>query len=262
MAVFLHVTFLSHAGALWRDEVNGVTTATAPTLADVWRLAEFSSYPLLYTFVLRAWTSIGAFGTDAGLRALGMLGGLTLPAAVWFAARRLGRGVPLVGVALIAVNPEVIRWSASVHAWGLGTSLVVVAGVLVWQASGTPTRRNLLLAGVASIACVQCLYQNAVLLAAILSVGLAVVLRAARPRPRPRGSCPWRRSGRGLFTDAVRAAHHAPQPMDGTRRRIHYLAGAGAASVDRDYLVWFSRPFRLGLPRATRGLVGRSAAEP
>ena len=176
VAVTLNLAFLVHAGALWRDEVNSVNSAAAPSLSEMWRLTEFESFPLAWTLLLRGWMEIGAGASDAGLRLFGVFGGLTIPAAIWFAARRLGRAVPLVSLALVAVNPEVTRWGASVRAWGVGTSLIIAAFVLMWDVLERPMRGQVLRATIAVVLSVQCVYQNGVLVAAVVAGWLAVAL--------------------------------------------------------------------------------------
>jgi hypothetical protein len=176
VAVFFQLVFLLHAGALWRDEVNSINTASASPFGEVWRLAEFESFPLPWILALRAWVSVGLGGSDMALRVFGVLGGLALPAAVWFALRRLTRAAPLASLALIAVNPEIIRWSGTVRAWGLGAALAIVAMVLVREASVALTRRRLLYATLAAVLAVQCTYQNAVFLAAVVLAAAAVAI--------------------------------------------------------------------------------------
>jgi hypothetical protein len=174
VAVFFQFVFLLHAGALWRDEVNSINTASASSLGELWRLAGFESFPVPWILALRVWMSVGLGASDMTLRIFGVLGGLALPAAAWFALRRLTRAAPLASLALIAVNPEIIRWSATVRAWGLGAALAIVAMVLVREASVALTRRRVLFAAGAAVLAVQCTYQNAVLLAAAVLAAAAV----------------------------------------------------------------------------------------
>jgi len=168
-----------HAGALWRDEVNSVATAGPPTLAGVWRLLAYDSFPLAWFLALRSWMALGLGDTDVGLRAFGTLGGLMLPLAIWFAMRRLTRSLPLASLALVAVNPEIIRWTASVRAWGVSAALVIVVLVLVREASMNLTRRRIALALVATVLAVHVTYQNAFLVAGIIlaAAGVAAARR-------------------------------------------------------------------------------------
>ena len=175
-AVFLHLIFLLHAGALWRDEVNTLNTATSASLSAMLRRMEFDSFPILWFVLLRAWVLIGAGATDPGLRLLGLMGGLALPAAVWFAALRLRHRPPSVSLAFIAINPLTIRWAATVRAWGLGAALVIIMFVLMREAIRTPSKRSVCIAALAGILGVHSVYQNVVFLAAIITGAVAVAL--------------------------------------------------------------------------------------
>ena len=182
VAVLLHVIFVQHAGALWRDEVNSANTAASSSIAEMWRRLEFESTPVLSLLVLRGWHAIGAGATDAGLRVFGLLGGLALPASIWFAMRRSARAVPLVSLAILAVNPEVVRWASSVRAWGLGAALAIVTLALIRDAATSLSRRALIWAGCAAVLSVQCVYQNAVFLTAAIAAGVVVALVERRAK--------------------------------------------------------------------------------
>src|SRR5262245_633718 len=88
-AIFFRIVFVMHAGGLWRDEVNSVNTAAATSFGELWHLAEFESLPLPMVLLLRVWIALGLGSSDGMLRVFGLLGGLALPAAAWFALRRL-----------------------------------------------------------------------------------------------------------------------------------------------------------------------------
>jgi hypothetical protein len=181
-ALALSLWCARNAGAFFRDEVNSLNVAASPSLAELWRMLEFESSPALWLLLLRGWLS--AFGAegDAVPRVFALLCGFTLPAALWFAARRLGGTVPLVGLALLAVNPVVIRWASSLRAWGVGAALAVVALVCVWEATREPTRRRVAAAALFAVLSVHCVYQNAVLLAAAIAGAMAVAVAEGRWR--------------------------------------------------------------------------------
>jgi hypothetical protein len=172
----------SQAGALWRDEVNSVNTVSAPSLPEFLRQSEFDSFPLLWLLLLRAWVGSGAGATDFGLRIFGLLGGLALFVAVGFAVLRLGRRPPLASMALLAVNPEIVGWGASVRAWGLGAALTIVSLVFVHEATARPSRQRIALAVLFAVLCVQCVFQNPVLLAALVGGAMAAALAAGRSK--------------------------------------------------------------------------------
>lgn len=172
----LDVRVLGHAGALWRDEINSVNTQRTPTLAAMWRLEEFESFPLLWSLLLRAWIALTGDG-DPALRLFGVLMLLTVPAAVWHAGRRAGAGLPAASLALLAVSPTLLRWGATVRPWGFGAALGLEALVWIQATLDTPSPGTIAAAAVVTILAVQCLYQNAVIVAAGLAGAGAIALR-------------------------------------------------------------------------------------
>jgi hypothetical protein len=173
VAVSLHVFFITHAGGLWRDEVSSLTTVSG-SWSDQARLLEFESFPVFWPIVLRGWIAAGGGASDAALRVFGALGGLCLVAAVWFVLRRLGKSVPLLSLALVAVNPEIIRWGASVRAWSVGAALVLVLVVIAWEAAQRWSARHVMLVLGVAVAATQAVYQNLVLVAAPVGCAMAV----------------------------------------------------------------------------------------
>jgi hypothetical protein len=175
VAILLCCVFLSHAGGLWRDEINTLDTATASSLSEMVRLLEFESFPVLWPLLARGWIEL--FGSsDEALRFLGLAGTISLLAAVWFAAIRLGQRPPGVSVAFLAINPIVLRWGTSPRAWGVGAALAIISLVLVWEAMERTSIRSVSIACLASILSVQCVYQNAVFLNSIVFGAFAVAL--------------------------------------------------------------------------------------
>jgi hypothetical protein len=229
--VALTIHFALAAPALWRDEVNSVNTQAIVSWPEMWAKTQFDSYPLLWMLLLRGWMAMGGV-SDPWLRLLGCLCSLTLPAALWFAARRLGRTVPLVALSLLAVNPQVVRWAGSVRAWGLGAALAIVSLVFIKEATDTPTRRRIALAVVAAVLSVQCTYQNAVLLSAAIAGCLTVVAWERR----------WRHAGVPIGIGVVAAISLLPYwPVMASRAEWNALA---AAPVTLPYL---ARQFARGV---------------
>jgi len=105
-------------------------------------------------------------------------GWVTLVGAIWFAGLRLGRGVPVLTLALLAANPEILRWSATVRPWGLGSALAIVVIVSIFDVVESPTPRRVALAAVAAAASVLCLLQNAIFLAAAICGATVVAVRS------------------------------------------------------------------------------------
>jgi hypothetical protein len=69
----LSVSFNTHAGALWRDEVSTLQLATRPTYVEVLRSLSMDSAPALYPTLLRAWVSSwGGAARDEVMRVFGL----------------------------------------------------------------------------------------------------------------------------------------------------------------------------------------------
>jgi hypothetical protein len=181
VALALHVRLFLRAGPLWRDEINTVVVATQPTIAGVWDRLESESFPLLPYALLHLWRSVG-FGTDAALRAFGLIVGLSAIAALWWGRRRAGLPPPLLALSLFAINPVVVRWGDSIRGYGLGELAILLAFTLVFVALRRPRPVVVALAAIAATAAVQTAYQNSVLVFAIGMAGAAVSLGWRRPR--------------------------------------------------------------------------------
>ncbi len=177
IASVLHVVFGMQAGALWRDEVNSLELASVRTLSEMWMNLDYDSFPALFFLALRSFAGVQASASDAELRAFGVTIGLLILGAVWLNARVFRFGVPLVSLALIGFNPMVIRYGDSIRAYGLGTLLILLVLPAVWKVIEAPTPRRIVVAGLAALLSVQCLYYNAILLLAICLGAVAVAIR-------------------------------------------------------------------------------------
>jgi len=173
-ALGLHWACFRHAGALWRDEAGGVHLATLPTVGELWRWLTHDSFPLLFPLLVRGWSALGWGETDAALRALGLALGCLLLGSVWLTARWLGLRAPVLALGMLAVNLPVVRWGDSLRGYGCGAALVVLSLGLVWRQMQAPGPGRWLLAGLAILLSVQCLYANAFLVLAVCLAGAAV----------------------------------------------------------------------------------------
>lgn len=178
LVAVLHVRFVSNVGGLWRDEVNSVNFANLPSFAEMRRLAEFDSFPLLFPLVVRGWTTILGEDNDAALRVLGLLTGLGILGALWANGRAFGIRSPVLSLALVGLNPMVIRYGDSTRAYGLGILLIILTLRSFWRLVEIPTpgTRRILVATVMALLSVQCLYYNSVLLLAIAAGASAVAV--------------------------------------------------------------------------------------
>ena len=161
-AVWLHFYFLFHAGGLWRDEVQVVNLAGRHSLSDMAR----DSFPALMPLLICGWSALGLGQSDLGLRLLGVLIGLGIPAALW-AAAWTARRPPLLSLALVGLNSMVIFYGDSLRGYGLGCVFIMLAAGAAWAFLKKPTWARAGILAAAAILSVQALYQNAVLLAAV-----------------------------------------------------------------------------------------------
>ena len=174
LVIYLHVVFGMHAGALWRDEVTSLEIATMRTFSEMWSNLSFDSFPVLFLLVLRVVAGVPETATDAELRILGITVGLLIMGAIWLNSRWLRLGFPLVSLALIGLNPMIIRYGDSIRAYGLGIALVLLALGAMWRLVESFTPGRAAIATLSAILSVQCLYHNSILLFAIC-LGAAAV---------------------------------------------------------------------------------------
>jgi hypothetical protein len=172
-----HVVLYFHGGGLWRDEVNTVNVATRPTFAEFWEYMRWDSFPILWPITVRAWWAIGLGGTDEGLRLLGLVIGLSLIPAAWWAAHSFNRARPFCALTLMALCPAMFLYGDSLRAYGLAALLIVLTFALVWRVVEKPTWRRAALAAAAAVLSVNVTYYNPVLLLAFCAGGAAVALR-------------------------------------------------------------------------------------
>jgi len=180
-AVLLHFFSLTQAGGLWRDEIAIANIATMPSWAETFRALPHDHCPIVFPAVVRVWTALGWAQTDAGLRVLGLGIGLFLLASFWAASRMMGKGLPLLSLAIVAVNPVVVRYGDSIRGYALGIAFIVLTMGLIWRFIEAPGVGRGLLAGVLAVVSVQTLYQNAFFLLAIGIGGVVVSLRQRQP---------------------------------------------------------------------------------
>src|SRR6476469_6954987 len=138
-AVYLHVLFLLNAGGLWRDEADLVHLSLLPSFSDVWQNLPHDSCPILMHLAVRAWSAAGLGNTDLGLRVLGLVIGLFLLVAFWFASWTMRNGAPLLAVTLAGLNVTMIRAGDSLRGYGLGSALVVLTLAFIWRLACRPT---------------------------------------------------------------------------------------------------------------------------
>jgi hypothetical protein len=179
-AVLLHFFSLTQAGGLWRDEIAIVNIARLASWGEMFQRLPHDHCPIVFPALVRVWTALGWAQTDAGLRLLGLGIGLSVVASCWITGWMTSRQPPLLFLALVAVNPVVIRYSDTIRGYALGIVLIVLTLGLIWRFVEVPDLRRGLLAGLGAVLSVQTLYQNAFFLLAIGIAGMVVCLRRHR----------------------------------------------------------------------------------
>ena len=175
-AVYLHWVNFRSAGALWRDEAGVVRIATLPAAREMWSNIGHESCPILFPALVRAW-SVTVGGSDAALRLFGFIVGLLMLGAVWLNGWFFARSAPLIALGLLAVNPSVVRWGDALRAYGLASVLMLVTLAIVWRFARSPDRKSWIVAALAAVISVQCLFQNSFLLLAVCAAAAAVRVR-------------------------------------------------------------------------------------
>src|SRR4029077_21038707 len=115
----------------------------------------------LTPLVVRAWSAAGFGSTDPGLRILGLVIGLFLLFAFWFASLMIRNGAPLLAITLAGLNVTIIRAGDSLRAYGLGSALAVLTLALIWRLTCRPSLAVFSGALAVALLSVQSLYQNA-----------------------------------------------------------------------------------------------------
>jgi hypothetical protein len=185
LVVYLHWVFRSHAGGLWRDEVNTVHMATLPAFSQTWDFLQFDSFPILIFPIIRGWVAMFS-GDDASLRTFGLLIGLAIFGALWLNARLFGHRIPLLALALLGCNPEFIRYADSLRAYGIGMLLLLLTFSAVWRVVESLRPGRFAVAAILAVLSVQALYYNSVLL---LSICVAGALASAWERDWKKAFC-------------------------------------------------------------------------
>src|SRR3981081_4430819 len=93
----------THAGGLWRDECDAVQLAEMPRFADVLANLKYSSFPILFPAILRAYTALFG-GSDLALRCFAFIVGAAFVAVAWVHSLSESRQPPLLLLALIGLN--------------------------------------------------------------------------------------------------------------------------------------------------------------
>jgi hypothetical protein len=175
MVLLLIAVRLTHAGALWRDESAVVQLARMPHLGDIARNFQHEAFPIPFPILIRGYTDL--FGTnDTALRAFGAVVGVALLCALWFSAACAGERLPLISLSLLGLNTTFLVWGLTIRGYGLGSVFIALAFGLFAGLIRKPFPTNAVAAALVSVAAVQCLVHNLVLLVALTLSAAAVCL--------------------------------------------------------------------------------------
>jgi hypothetical protein len=173
--LFLLAVRVNHAGALWRDEVAVVNLARMPSVTDTARNFQHEAFPVPFPLFVRVYTNILGT-TDLALRAFGFIAGCAILSAIWLGARFIGRGPPIVALALLGLNATFLFWGTTVRGYGFGSALIILAFGLLASLLREISVGRIIAAILVSIAAVQCLVHNLALVAAMVVAASIVCL--------------------------------------------------------------------------------------
>ncbi|MGA2243750.1 MAG: hypothetical protein ABSH48_02025 [Verrucomicrobiota bacterium] len=173
----LFVLTAINAGPLWRDETNTINVAQMPSLRELWSNMSFESFPPLWPLLLRGCCFLGLAGSDVNIRLLGLYVGFLFLGSLWLSARWIGCRAPILSIALLGSLPAFVFIVGANRAYGLACCLLLLSFAAIWRLVELPSRRRVLLAGIAGFLFVNCVYYDVIFLAAMLAGGAAVALR-------------------------------------------------------------------------------------
>ena len=174
LLIVVRIHAVSHAGALWRDEVHSLELAKDPA-----QPAWLDSFPSLWIWIVRAVLVPAGDLSDFQCRLFGFIAGLLVVAAAWWAPRVQG-ATGWVCLALLCLHPVVIVFGGEFRAYGLAMACqLLLFGVMARIAIGTPARKHWIALPIASLLAVHISYTNSFMLLAV-SAGAGIVLLTQR----------------------------------------------------------------------------------
>lgn len=171
----LHFVYLFHAGPLWRDECGTIAFASMP-LGEMWSKLQYDNFPPLFEWIAHMWGLIVS-PSDFSYRVLGLVVAIATLIVIWISVGLIGARVPLLALALYALNPLALRVGDSMRPYGLGFALIVLTVGFVWKFTQARSTEWFVAATVAATLAVQCLYQNAFFVATAIGAASIVCLR-------------------------------------------------------------------------------------
>jgi len=181
-ALLLHGCFLFSAGALWRDEANSMNQASLGSWRLLWESLHYDSFPPLYAVLLRTFFPARTASNDISLRMFGVAIGVGILLSIWLAARISGSRLPVLALALLAIDPVLISEGDSIRPYGVGLLFLVWSFCAYGQLLVNPSARWLAVAAVASVLEVQASYTGALFVGVLGLSSAVVILMQGTPR--------------------------------------------------------------------------------
>jgi hypothetical protein len=176
IALILHIRLFLCAGPLWRDEVNSIAIATGNSFTYLWENMQYDSFPVLWNIIVRYWVNSGIGVTDIGMRILGLLAGTSFVIALWWNARRLFNGIPMISLPLVGISTAAICYGDT-RAHGIGMLLGLISFSLIWSVTEAPSTMKVLISLIAAILSTHLHFYNCIFLLAACVGGMAVVYK-------------------------------------------------------------------------------------
>ena len=175
MVLFLITVRMNHAGALWRDECAVVQLARMPHVSDITGNFQHEAFPVPFPILIRGYTNL--FGdSDISLRVSGAAVGLALVCALWLSATCAGDGLPIISLPFLGLSTTFLIWGLTIRGYGLGSVVIVLAFGLFVVLLRKSSPAIVVAAVLLSIAAVQCLVHNLVLVFALATSATVICL--------------------------------------------------------------------------------------
>ncbi len=178
--MLLHLRVVTHAGALWRDEISSLRLANAIGTREFWSCFGTDVFPPFYFLVLRCWVFLGLGFSDIAFRYFGFGIGVALIAAIWITAYGKRRSTPLWPLALLALTPLTFQCGDQLRPYGLAGIFVILAFGAIWRVTFSDefSKSAAIIAGLCTVLAVQTSYSNSLLIFAICTAGIFASLRS------------------------------------------------------------------------------------
>jgi len=171
VTIGLHSFFRAHIGGFWRDEVNLINLAQGHSIGDMRK----DSFPLLMPLLIHSWFGLGL--SEPGLRWLGFFIGMGTLVALLFSTWKINRTPPLFGLVLLGLNSTLIVYGDSMRAYGLGCVFIILTTFCAGHFLSKPDWKRAGWLTLTSVASVQTLYHNSILVGAICLGSILVLVR-------------------------------------------------------------------------------------